>query len=83
MKSSKRSSGKKTLRKMMILLSLCLFGINLSGCFGQKVVVLPDSKEMSTHPTDKTKMCIDKGYLNEIYLTCGVNNAESPTEEDE
>lgn len=49
-------------------LSLLLIG-SLSGCgfFRREVIVLKDREQITPHPTDPDKVCLDKGYLDEIF----------------
>ncbi|MCK5236151.1 MAG: hypothetical protein KAR06_04115 [Deltaproteobacteria bacterium] len=78
MKDSKNSPVKRSSLRMSLILLLLLLGVSLSGCLGQKVVVLLDSKKIVPYPGDDTKWCLDKGYFYQIIKTCGVNDAEKP-----
>lgn len=65
MRSKMKSSGKPLQRAIILtLLFFCLAGC---GVLGGKSHVLRDREEITPHPTDPAKVCLDKGYLTEIF----------------
>lgn len=63
---------KRRLLRVTLLLCLISLGLSVSGCFHRKLVVLNDSEVVTAHPTDDSRVCMDKGYLYRIYEDCGV-----------
>lgn len=51
---------------LIMTLSLSLTGL-VSGCGSSSAIVLKDREQIIPHPTDPDKVCLDKGYLAEIF----------------
>jgi len=56
----------KHLAQAGLILLLIFF---LGGCV--RSVVLKDKETITPHPSDPSKVCLDKGYLIEVFETCG------------
>jgi len=54
---------------VIILIGL-LIGF-LGGCVSTKPVILKDSEQITRHPADPNKVCLDEGYLLEIFEQLG------------
>lgn len=55
----------KPLRIMTLILLLTFF---VSGCRG--TIVLRSDEQITPHPTDAQKVCLDKGYLIKVFEEC-------------
>lgn len=60
-----KGSGKLWLRG--IILMLLIFSVSGCSWLKTKKVVLTDSEDVKTHPSDPNKVCMDRGYLVEIF----------------
>ena len=61
-----------SLRKISLgVISTSLLIVSLAGCASTKPVILKDSEQITRHPTDPSKVCIDEGYLAEIFEALG------------
>ena len=55
----------KPLRIITLMLPLIFFA---SGC--TKTIVLRADEQITPHPTDAEKVCLDKGYLIKVFEEC-------------
>jgi len=55
----------RLLRTMTLTLLLTCF---VSGCAG--TIVLRSDEQITPHPTDEQKVCLDKGYLIKVFEEC-------------
>jgi len=55
---------------LIMTLSLSLIG-SVAGCGNTRAVILKDREQVTPHPTDPDKVCLDEGYLLQIFEELG------------
>ena len=61
-----------SLRKISLgVISTSLLIVSLAGCASTKPVILKDREQIIPHPTNSDMVCLDKGYLDEIFEALG------------